>query len=160
MSSERQGVKHIIECRCILPQFKNAFDPPFHKFRVFSIIDENDAVVLKYTQCNYCGIVHKVTDIGTSEIMKGREELKSIMTIADVRHSIPTELAEILDQNNADIALWEQAKFVLQSKTWGEILILSTEIVDDMRQGKYVRILGEKLFDIQVYASDVVIANE
>ena len=41
------SVNHLIECRCILPQYKKAIDPPFHKFVVFSVIDKFDVVLEK-----------------------------------------------------------------------------------------------------------------
>ena len=68
------GQKHLIKCRCVLPQFKKLDNPPVHKFVVFSALNEEGNVVTKYAQCNNCGVIHKVTDLCTSEIIPGRSE--------------------------------------------------------------------------------------
>ena len=71
--------KHLIECHCILPQYKKAPKPVFHKFIVFSEID-NDVVEPTYVQCNNCGAVHKIYDFCKSEIIVGRDELRTILS--------------------------------------------------------------------------------
>ena len=45
-------IKHLIECQCVLNIFKNKTRPVFHKFKVFSQIDENDSIKEKYVICN------------------------------------------------------------------------------------------------------------
>ncbi len=35
-------IKHLIECQCMLNIFKNKTKPVYHKFKVFSEIDDND----------------------------------------------------------------------------------------------------------------------
>ena len=72
------GINHLIECQCILPQYKKRNNPPFHRFVVFSIVDDSDDVVEKFSQCNNCGIVHRVYDICKSEIASGHESLNSL----------------------------------------------------------------------------------
>jgi hypothetical protein len=62
-----KGVKHLVRCRCILPQFKDKPNPPAHQFAVFSVLDDQDVLKVGFAQCNNCGIVHKVTDICLSE---------------------------------------------------------------------------------------------
>ena len=57
-----EGVRHLIECHCTLPQYRNANPPVYHKFVVFSVLDE-DAIQKKLVQCNNCGIIHKVVDL-------------------------------------------------------------------------------------------------
>ena len=63
-----QGFKHLVQCHCILPQYRKMKDPVFHKFVVFSTIDKKDNVEPKNVQCNNCGVIHKVFDICKSEI--------------------------------------------------------------------------------------------
>ena len=63
------GVLHLIECHCCLPQYKNSKKPVYHKFKVFSILDDGDTVISKHSQCNNCGVVHHVIDICKSEII-------------------------------------------------------------------------------------------
>ena len=82
------GLKHLIQCHCILPQYKNRKEPVFHKFPVFSIIDNSDTVIVKYAECNNCGAAHKVYDICKSEILTGRDEVRSQLTREDFKFSL------------------------------------------------------------------------
>ena len=146
-----RGQKHLIKCRCVLPQYKNLKDPPSHKFIVFSMIKDDDTVVVKYSQCNNCGIIHKVTDICTSEISSGKEHMNSLMKIEDIRASIPNNFSTILEGNSADLPTWEAVKFILDHKKWGDFVILTSEIDGAEINGKYVRILGETLCKIDTF---------
>ena len=92
-----KGAKHLIQCHCILPQFRRMKDPIFHKFVVFTVIDDNDKVLPKIVHCNNCGIVHNVVDICQSEIVTGREMSLSVMTKEDIRACIPENLSKLLD---------------------------------------------------------------
>ena len=83
-----KGVKHLIQCHCILPQYKNSPEPIFHKFVVFSEIDEEDNFVTKLAQCNNCGVIHKVVDACKSEIVRGMEESSAILTIPEIKKSL------------------------------------------------------------------------
>jgi hypothetical protein len=143
------GQKHLIKCRCILPQFKNSKDlqNKQHRFMVFSeIID--DVVKQKYAQCNNCGIIHKITDICTSEIMSGKEAMSSIITIEDIKPSMNPGLISILERHLCDLPTWEQAQYIVENKRWGDHIILTNDLEDDQRTIKYVRIVGETLFKV------------
>ena len=156
-----RGQKHLIKCRCVLPQFKNNENPPAHQFTVFSIIDDEDKVSLKYSQCNNCGIIHKIKDICVSEIQNGKEAMSSIITIDDIKTSLPSNLSEILERNNVDISSWEMAQFILENKKWGEIVVLSHENDGGQKYGKYVRIMGETFFKVENFTrNEVVVPQE
>ena len=131
-----EGVKHIVECHCILPQYKSSKNPPWHKFVVFSIIDEGNSVVSKHAQCNNCGVIHKVIDICRSEIIPGKDELRSIPTIEDIAISMPNDVKDILKNYDVDTSTWEMAKFLLEQKQWGNNIVLTKEIVDGEVHGK------------------------
>lgn len=150
------GQKHLVKCRCVLPQFKQAAQPPRHQFVVFSIID-NDVVKPKYTQCPNCGLVHKVVEISRSEIIKNRESMPSLITIDDIRPSLPETLAAVLDNNHADLPTWEAVQFIIENKRWGEFVVLTSDTEDGQKQGKYVRLIGERLFKVDNYVRDEVI---
>lgn len=152
-----RGQRHLVKCRCVLSQFKGLPDPPNHHFVVFSVIDDNDNVVQKHVQCNNCGIVHKVTDICESKICLAREDLKSALTIEDIKVSLPKNLVDILERNNADLPSYEQAQFALENKLWGEVIVLSQEEESGVKHGKYVRILGETFFKIDTYNREDVV---
>ena len=150
------GLKHLITCRCILPQFKRAKDPPLHQFVVFSDIDDANNVRVKFVQCNNCGIVHKVTDICRSEIVS-RESMKSLVTIDDVKIGMSSQLVELLELNNADLATWESVRFIIDNKMWGMFVVLSTDEESGLRQGKYVRLLGENLYKVETFTREEVV---
>lgn len=146
-----KGQKHLVQCRCYLPQFRKLPDPPFHQFPVFSIIDDNDIVRVKFAQCPNCGAVHKVIDITRSEIINGRNDLQSVVTISEIKVSLTESLAEILETNDCDVATWEHAKFIIDNSLWGSQIVIKSESIDGMRHGKYVRILGERLFKVDEF---------
>jgi hypothetical protein len=118
----REGVRHLIECHCVLPQFKNTTPTVYHKFVVFSII-EDDVVQKKLAQCNNCGIIHKVTDFCKSEIVHGAEESSSIRQIDDVKLGLPGRLVDFLVQQSLDISTWEWIEYLLDHKLEYEVVI-------------------------------------
>lgn len=148
------GLKHLIKCRCTLPQYKRLANSPAHQFIVFSVIDDDDRVVPKFVQCNNCAIVHKVIEINKSEIVP-RESLSSTLTVDDIRPSIPEQLATILDTNKADLPSWEAARFIIENKKWDEFVVISCDVEDGFKQGKYVRILGERLFKVETFMKEI-----
>ena len=92
----KRGVKHLVQCHCILPQYRKQKDPTFHKFPVFSVIDESDTAVVKYAECNNCGAAHKVYDVCKSEIVTGKDEVRSSPRVEDFKFSLPNDLYELL----------------------------------------------------------------
>ncbi len=44
------GLKHMVECNCILPQYRNQTPAVFHQFVVFSIINRDDELQPDYAQ--------------------------------------------------------------------------------------------------------------
>ena len=152
-----QGQKHLVKCRCILPQFKRAENPPVHKFIVFSVIDDDDKVVPKFAQCNNCGLIHKIVDICSSEIMRNREFMTSIKTIDDIKQSLPENLAKTLELNKSDLPTYEAVSFIYENKLWGSHVVMNSDSEDGLRQGKYVRILGEVLFKVESYTREEVV---
>jgi len=143
------GHKHLVKCRCVLTQFKKMNNPPFHQFVVFSIIDDNDIFKTKFVQCPNCGIIHKVTEIGKSDILTNKEAMSSIITNNDIKSSLNESLASILEANQSDLASWEMVQFICENKKWGEFVVMTTETEAGTKQGKYIRILGEKLFKVE-----------
>lgn len=144
------GQKHLIKCRCVLPQMKKLSTPISHQFLTFSeIIDE--VVKIKYAQCNNCGVIHKVIDICSSEIMNGKEAMSSIMTIDDIRSSLNPKLCAILDRHNCDLPTWEHAQYVVENKRWGENVVLTTEIEGDDKVIKFVKIISDGLYKVDLY---------
>lgn len=150
------GVKHLITCRCVLPQFKRRPNPPQHQFVVFSVINDDDTVKMKFVQCNNCGIVHKVTEVNRSEVVS-RESMGSLSTIDDIKVGLPTNLATVLEANSADLPTWENAQFIYENKRWGSFVVLATDEEEGLRQGKYVMILGENLIKVETFAREEIV---
>jgi hypothetical protein len=146
------GVKHLIQCHCILPQFKESRDPVFHKFAVFSILDEDsDIVQPKFAQCNNCGIVHKVVDVCKSELTS-KEESKTLPSIIDIRLSLPKSLSEVLDSYQCDVSTWEHAEWIYLNKIWDSWIILTREEDEDGDlHGKRLIFLGDERFKIEAF---------
>lgn len=150
------GLKHLVTCRCVLPTFKRHPNPPQHQFVVFSIIDDKGDVKPKFAQCNNCGSIHKVIEINRSEVMPGREEMSSIMTVDDIRVGLPEKLVGVLEANDADVATWEAVQFIYENKRWGEFVVLTSDEEGGLRQGKYLTILGENMLKVEGFEREEV----
>lgn len=151
------GLKHLVTCRCVLTQFKRLPRPPQHQFVVFSVVEDTGDVRPRFSQCNNCGIVHKVIDVCRSEVVSGREAMASLPTIDDVKLGMPPRLAEILESSSVDLASWEAAQFALENEQWGSFIVLTTDEEDGTRQGKYLRVLGANMFKIETFMREEVI---
>ena len=150
-----KGIKHLIQCHCILPQYKNAEDPVFHKFTVFSVIDDSDTVLVKYSDCNNCGAVHKVYDICKSEIVPGKEDVKSSLQKEDFKFSLPSSLYELLQQYEKDLCDYEYSQFIVDYEKWDSTLTLTREELEDHMQGKLLRFIGPEKFRIESYTHKI-----
>ncbi|NDC22778.1 MAG: hypothetical protein EBZ49_01425 [Proteobacteria bacterium] len=144
--------KHLIQCHCILPQFRKLPQPVFHKFMVFSII-ENDTVVPKYVQCNNCSAVHRVFDICKSEMPPGRDELRSVTTIDEIKIFIPSDLRSLLETYKCELPIWEHIKFCLDESRWGDKVILTRETIENEITGKILTIVSRDKFTLESYLS-------
>lgn len=152
--SKNAGVKHLLQCHCILPQYRNSKNPEFHKFVVFSVIDtETDTVIPKFVECNNCSIVHKVTDMCTSEFLVGRDEVRTMLSIEDFKYSLPSSLYELLVTNGRELPDFEYALFLIDNEGWDKHIVLSREEFDDHIQGKLVRFISADRFRVESYTS-------
>jgi hypothetical protein len=141
-------VKHLVECRCMLPQFRNMDNPPNHKFVAFSELDEKANVKPSYAQCNNCGIIHKVTEVGTSITLK-KEELRTLPTIKEIAPQLPQWLSNLLESHECELHTWQEAQFIISSGLWGRAVVLAQEREDDVVIGKICQILGRDLHKIE-----------
>lgn len=148
MTTNIDYVKHILSCKCILPQYKYATPPFFHKFVVFSILDEAGNIEPHHVQCNSCGVVHRVVEVGQSRIVK-KESLPSILTIEDYKLSLPPKLVGILELHDCPLATWQEADFIIKNKLWGKGFVLAKELDGSTLIGKYIVIIGEQLYDVK-----------
>ena len=149
MENNYQFQKHLVTCRCVLPQYKKSGQ--LHRFVVFSVI-QNDNVVEKFARCNNCNVVHRVHDICKSEILN-TDEFRGLITIEDIKLGLNKNIIEILDKYNCDIATWENVKFIIENQLWGNFVTLNSESSDGYNVGKYLVIIGENMFKIESFSN-------
>ncbi len=135
----------------MLPQYRGRKDPVFHKFIVFSVIDDSDTVIPKYVQCNNCAAVHKVYDVCKSEMITGKDELNTVTTISEIRRGLPTDIREVLDTYDCDLPIWENVLFIYLNKQWGKTVVMTRDTIRDEVQGKVLRINAEDSILIENY---------
>tara|TARA_B100000214_G_C23974250_1_gene631874 strand:+ start:12005 stop:12487 length:483 start_codon:yes stop_codon:yes gene_type:complete len=139
------GIKHLIECHCILPQYKRRDPPLYHKFSVYSKIKDG-LVCEKYAQCNNCGIVHKVYDVCRSEIVYGKEDFNTGLSIPDMSIQLTDKLSMLLSNHNCDYATWEHIVDIVDEERWGEPVVIKRDIVEDKIVVKVLKLQeGEKI---------------
>lgn len=154
---KKSYVKHLVECHCILPQYRSSPEPLYHSFVVFSIIDENDFVVPKHAQCTNCGVIHRVIDVAKSEIVMGNESQRSIITREDIKHSLPQSVVSVLESYELDVSTWEEALFILEERLWGRHIILSKEEKEGVVSGKCLKFNAPNAFRVEPFVYRVVI---
>lgn len=145
---EPDYIKHLITCRCHLPQYEQMDPIPSHKFVVFSELDENDMFKHSYAQCNNCGIIHRVTELETSYTIK-KESLMALPNIEDIKTTVPEWLIGILSQYQCELHVWQEAKFIIDNGLWGRFVVLTKERDSTIVFGKALHIIGTKLYKIE-----------
>lgn len=146
-----RGSKHLITCRCILPTYKKAKDPPLHQFVVFSVEDNDGTLIEKIAQCNNCGIIHKVTGYCESEILSGQEDAKNVIRIEDVALSLNPDIRQVLESYSCDIATYENVQFIVATEKVGEFVILDSEVSEGYRSGKILKYSGRGKFSVEPF---------
>ena len=146
-----EGYKHIVECHCVLPQFKSRPNAPWHKFVVFSMIDDGDTVVQKHAKCNNCGVIHNVFDIGKSEVLPGQES-GAVMEIEDIKIMMPDSLTRVLISYNCDVATWENVLFVLQNNKFPSNIIIDRKEEDGIISGKILEMKNYSSYSVKPYS--------
>ena len=154
-----EGLRHLIECHCILPQYRHLKEPEFHKFVVFSVIDDGGTAVIKHAQCNNCEVIHEVFDICKSKIVSGRDSLKSLKTIDDIKLSLADDICSVLENYGCDISTWEHVEFVLDNQKWGTSITLTRDIIGDKIEGKSLLFVREGRIKIEPFTIRNTIEN-
>ena len=126
------GSKHLIQCHCVLPQYRKLEEPVFHKFVVYSKIDkETGEVVRKLSRCNNCDALHRVTDFCKSEIVIKLEDSDIAVDLEEVKLNLPERLVKILEKNNCDQATFEMIDHILEEEDWGREVVIARQTMDD-----------------------------
>ena len=135
-----------------MPTLKNRSDPPLHEFVVFSVIS-NDKVVESTAQCNNCGITHRVVDVCKSVIVSNSENSSSIITIEDIKISLPENVGNIMEANNKELADYQHLKFLIDDNDVTGFILLSKESIDGKNQGKILKYKGSGKFAIEPFST-------
>lgn len=147
---KQRGLKHSVECNCILPQFRETRPPVFHHFVVFSVIDADDTVIPKYVTCNNCGATHRVTEVSRSEIVSD-ENTALVRSVDDVALGLPDRLVAVLRQHDVPFPTWEECEFVIKSRPAKALIVLTRDSDGSRVRGKALRINGKDKFEIEQY---------
>jgi len=150
------GIKHLIQCRCILPTMKNRKDPPLHEFVVFSVQEDNK-VVKKLATCNNCGIVHEVYEVCRSNILDSFEGENASLTKEDIALSLSDSVSNILSSYKRDLPDYEHVKFMIDEKAVGDFIILSQEFNEGRKSGKILKYKGKGKFEIEPFSRSELI---
>ncbi len=143
----------MIECRCILPQFKNKKDAIFHKFVAFSAINEKDEVEISYVNCNNCGIVHKIIDLCKSEIQENSDDWQTI-NIEDIKISLPDSLCSLLESYDCDLPTYQFAFWYVDNEVYGKSLIIQKNETEDRVEGKLLFFKSKDQYRIETFYED------
>jgi len=151
------GSKHLIQCHCVLPQYRSMELPVFHKFVVFSKTDKDGDVIPSLSKCNNCGVLHKIVDFCKSEIAHGVDDSMAISSEDDMREFLNERLSTILDNHKCDTATWEQIVDIVSNKEWGAAVVISKHIIAGSTQVKKLLIKDTDVFKIEtVLREDMV----
>tara|TARA_B100000424_G_scaffold241507_1_gene209706 strand:- start:393 stop:863 length:471 start_codon:yes stop_codon:yes gene_type:complete len=141
--------RHLVECHCVLPIYKNKTPPVYHKFSVYSKIDKKTGrVIPKYVNCNNCGATHYVTELCKSEIKTGKEDVLSVRTASDIKISLPEKLGQILEEYNVQLDIYEEVEDVIDNNLYPRNIVLSREIIGEDKNYKIISLLSSSKYKI------------
>jgi hypothetical protein len=148
-------VKHLVTCNCILKQYEDADPPVFHKFIVFSVINEDGSIKPSYAKCNNCGGIHKVTEVGVSQKLK-RETIATLPDIEEIKSSLPEKLVSLVEKYKLTLPTWQEIKFVLENEKWERPIILQKDQEGEEIFGKYLVLYGKTLWKVDSFSSEEI----
>ena len=135
MNNNKNYIRHLIECQCVLKIYENRSKAIYHKFSVFSKIVD-DVIEEKYVECNNCGAIHKILDVCQSDILWGKDGLLGLVNkIEDIKFNLDNsgneKIVEILISNKIeDISIWEFVESLFENEEEGQITLSKNEIED------------------------------
>lgn len=149
-----QGIKHLVQCNCILPQYRNSNPPVFHEFPVFSVVNDNNEFLAHYAECNNCSAQYKITEVGQAQRLP-REISSKVPKLSDCKLQIANpKLVATLEQYDCTLPTWQEVIYILENQEWGRPVILTKENDGGIISGKYMIVLGEQLFKIDTYSNE------
>jgi len=97
--------------------------------------------------------VHRIIDIVKSEVALGNDNDAAVISIDDIKHSVPQNILSILESYDCDLPTWEETAFAFENEIWGTRIILTTEHTSDGSRGKYMQINSPTSVKIEPYNS-------
>lgn len=150
-------IKHSVPCGCIHPAFKDMDDPPEHEFVVFSTIDADGKFIPHLSQCDSCGAMHRIVEVGT-KVPLNKEATPSLPSIDDYELSLPDKLASQLKKHNCPLHVWQEASFIIEKELWDRFVVLTKENSGlGSKVGKILHIRGRDSFKIETFEDIMVI---
>ena len=143
-----KGIKHLIQCHCVLPQFRKKPDKVFHKIEVFSLFEEDDEIKEKFVICDNCGVVHKVFDLCRSEIQTNHESITSVRTIPEIKMSMEENVCDLLEKNNCHVSTWENVEFIIDNDLFEVPVVINRESVKGKTNVKILELRSNGKFKI------------
>ena len=154
------GTKHLIQCHCVLPQFRKLKDPVFHKFVVYSKFKEDgdgQEIEERLARCNNCDAVHRIIDLCRSEIVVKIEETDTIVDIEEIKFGLPEKLVKLLEKNNCDTSTYESIDHIFEKEAWNSQVVISRQTVNNEKiHVKIIEIKSEDKFRIKSEKIDLV----
>ncbi len=92
--------------------------------------------------------------------MVGRDELRTVSSIEDIRIGMHSDIQNVLDSYKCDLPIWEHVRFLLDEEIWDATVTLTKDDLDDETQGKCLRILSEDRFRIESFITTDVIGKK
>lgn len=145
--------KHLVSCNCVLRQFQDVDPPIFHKFIVFSVINDDGSIKPSYARCNNCAGIHKVTEVGVSEKLK-RESAPFLPTVEEIKTTLPEKLVGLIEKYDLDLPSWQEIQFIMEHELWDRYVLLSKESEGTEIYGKMLIIAGKTLWMIKDFSSE------
>jgi hypothetical protein len=142
------GIKHLIECHCVLPLYRDSQKIIYHKFPVYSKIKEDGKLIEKLVKCNNCEAVHLIKELCKSSIQPGKDQTSVTLTKEDMSYMLSDKLVLLLEKTNSDIPIWEHVLDIVDEKRWGEDVVIKREIIDEKEHVKILRLLSENKFKV------------
>ena len=133
----------------MLKTLQKGTTPLYHKFVVYSKIDEYENIIPKYVKCNNCETVHYVYEICRSEIKTGKEDMTSINTIKDISLSLSDKIVGVLNENDAGLASYEEILDAIENDYFPLNIVLQRETIEDIIQIKTLVIKDKDNFKIE-----------
>tara|TARA_B100000287_G_C20324985_1_gene659381 strand:- start:105 stop:581 length:477 start_codon:yes stop_codon:yes gene_type:complete len=153
--------RHLIECHCVLPVYKDRRPIIYHKFSVYSKVDKKTGnVIPKYVNCNNCGVTHFVYEFCKSEIKLGKEDISSVRSISDIEISLPEKVVNILKSYQSTIDMYEEVEDIIDNDYYPRSIVLKREIIDEKYHFKILNLKNKKTFKVSSEIIDTVLIKE